>query len=142
MDNEIMLICCYDNVNVAINLQVPFRFDDVVSGVCEKFDGLTPADVCFYFKMPGYNNFILQNDVDVVNMVCLARSFQLQCIDVLIEVRYAPDSDNANSQLQAAHCHPTDVFDESDLDDEDDLLAKFCPHVDKVFLSAQWANEI
>ncbi|KAL7227474.1 hypothetical protein ACSBR1_022350 [Camellia fascicularis] len=142
MDNEIMLICCYGNVNVAINLPVPFRSDDVVSCVCEKFDGLTPADVCFYFKMPGYNNFILQNDVDVANMVCLARSFRLQCIDVLIEVRRAPDSNNANSQLQTAHCHPTDVFDELDLDDEDNSLAKLCPHVDKVFLSAQWANGI
>ncbi|KAL7166480.1 hypothetical protein ACSBR2_037200 [Camellia fascicularis] len=34
------------------------------------------------------------------------------------------------------------VLDESDMDDEDDLLAKFCPYVDKVFLSAQWANGI
>ncbi|GMP47790.1 hypothetical protein CsSME_00015373 [Camellia sinensis var. sinensis] len=123
-------------MKVVINLQVPFRFDDVVSRVCEKFDGLTPANVCLYFKMPGYDNFILQNDVDVANMVCLARSFRLQCIDVFIEVQHAPDGDNANNQLQTAHCHPTDVFDESDMDDEDDLLAKFCPHVEKVFLSA------
>ncbi|KAL7184881.1 hypothetical protein ACSBR2_026932 [Camellia fascicularis] len=129
---------CFGNVDHS----VPFRFDDVVSGVCEKFDGLTPADACFYFKMPGFNNFILQNDVDVANMVCLARSFQLKCIDVLIEVRRAQDDDNANTQLQTAHCESTDVFDESNLDDEDDLLEKLCPHVDKVFLSAQWANGI
>ncbi|KAL7176582.1 hypothetical protein ACSBR2_030005 [Camellia fascicularis] len=73
-------------MNIAINLQAPFQFDDVVGRACEKFDGLTPADVCLFFKIPDYNNFTLQNDVDVENMVCLARCFRLQCIDVLIQV--------------------------------------------------------
>ncbi|KAL7214722.1 hypothetical protein ACSBR1_026994 [Camellia fascicularis] len=65
-------------------------------------------------------------------MMCLTWSFQLQCVDVLIEVHRPQVGDNANSKLQKAQCEPTDVFDESDVDDEEDLLAKFCPHVDKV----------
>ncbi|KAL7208310.1 hypothetical protein ACSBR1_030130 [Camellia fascicularis] len=38
--------------------------------------------------------------------------------------------------------HMNGKSNESDVDDEPDLLAKFCPHVDKVFLSAMRANGI
>ncbi|XP_028103609.1 uncharacterized protein LOC114302737 [Camellia sinensis] len=145
MDTQVMLICCYGNVNAAINLQAPFRFDDMVNCACEKFPGLTPAQVCLFFKILGYNNFILHNDVDVESMVSLAWSFRLQCIDVIIQLQESRDADNAGSpvhNLQTVPCHTAGVFDDSDMDDEQELLENFCPHIDKVFLSAPWANGI
>ncbi|KAL7184569.1 hypothetical protein ACSBR2_026677 [Camellia fascicularis] len=78
-------------------------------------------------------------------MISLARSFCLQCIDVVIQLQESRDADNAGSpihSLQTVPCHTTGVFDDSDMDDEQDLLENFCPHIDKVFLSAPWANGI
>ncbi|KAL7253599.1 hypothetical protein ACSBR1_008019 [Camellia fascicularis] len=145
MNTQIMLICCYGNVNAAINLQAPFRFHDMVNCACEKFPGLTPAQVCLFFKIPGYNNLILHNDVDVENMVSLARSFRLQCIDIIIQLQESRDADNVGSpvhSLQTVPYHTAEVFDDSDMDDKQDLLEKFYPHIDKVFLFAPWANGI
>ncbi|KAL7176792.1 hypothetical protein ACSBR2_030190 [Camellia fascicularis] len=76
----------------------------------------------------GYNNFTLQNDIDIDNMVCLARSFRLDHIDVIIQSRITQGAVD---------------MDESDIDDDQqDLLPKFCPHAGKVFLSAQWVHGI
>ncbi|THF98740.1 hypothetical protein TEA_017812 [Camellia sinensis var. sinensis] len=69
MDAHVMLVCCYRDMNAAIKLQFPFQFDDLVNSVCQNFDGLTHADVCFFFKIPGYNSFKLQNDIDMENMI-------------------------------------------------------------------------
>lgn len=77
MDAIVMLLCCYRTTNVAYNLIAPYTFGDLVNFLCDKFVGLTPANVCLFFKIPGYNNFSLQNDVDMHNMVHLAHSFRL-----------------------------------------------------------------
>ncbi|XP_028056540.1 uncharacterized protein LOC114260592 [Camellia sinensis] len=145
MDTHVMLICCYGNTNAVVNLEAPFRFQDLVNHVYEKFFGLTPANLCYFFKMPGYNNFTLQNDVDMQNMISLAQSFQVQCIDVIIEVPRVGYLENVHYPKNNVHIGPclSDVLtDESDMDDEQDCLDKYCPHVDKVFLSAPWANGI
>ncbi|XP_028066342.1 uncharacterized protein LOC114269247 [Camellia sinensis] len=78
-------------------------------------------------------------------MVSLARSFRLQCIDVILQLQESRDADNVGSlfhSMQTVPCHIAGVFDDLDMDDEQDLLEKFCPHIDKVFLSAPWANGI
>ncbi|KAL7174684.1 hypothetical protein ACSBR2_033850 [Camellia fascicularis] len=111
-----------------------------------KFDGLIDANVSMFFKMPGYNNFTLQNDIDIDNMVCLARSFRLDHIDVIIQSRItqgAVDIGDATPIPRADTCNLPMLADESDIDDDQqDLLPKFCPHADKVFLSAQWVHGI
>ncbi|GMP96448.1 hypothetical protein CsSME_00045096 [Camellia sinensis var. sinensis] len=84
MDTLVMLVCCYGNTNAAVNLQAPFRYHDLVNRACGNFSGLTSENVSLFFEMPGYNNFTLQNDVDMENMVSLERSFRLQCVDVII----------------------------------------------------------
>ncbi|GMP65122.1 hypothetical protein CsSME_00026070 [Camellia sinensis var. sinensis] len=88
-----------------------------------------------FFKIPGYNNFTLQND-EMDNMVSLARFFRLQCIDVVIQLQDDQDAENIGSLLcnvQSVTRQMTGKSDESDVHDEPDLLAKFCPYVDKVF---------
>ncbi|KAL7207324.1 hypothetical protein ACSBR1_029309 [Camellia fascicularis] len=146
MDTHILLVCCYRNMNAAIKLYFPYRVDDLLNCVCSKFDGLIDANVSMFFKMSGYNNFTLQNDIDIDNMVCLARSFRLDQIDVIIQsliTQGAIDIGDATPTLRADTCNLLVLADELDIDDDQqDLLPKFCPHVDKVFLSAQWVHGI
>ncbi|KAL7165005.1 hypothetical protein ACSBR2_040818 [Camellia fascicularis] len=74
------------------------------------------------------------------NMVSLARSFRLGHIDVVIQSQVTQSSNGIGKVNQKTY----DVIfnslgegDESDNNDEqDDLLPKFCPHVDKVFMFA------
>ncbi|KAL7187328.1 hypothetical protein ACSBR1_037403 [Camellia fascicularis] len=146
MDAHVMLVCCYHDTNVAIKFQFPFRFDDLVNCVRQNFDGLTYVDVCFFFKIPGYNSFKLQNDIDMENMVSLARSFYLGHINVVIETRVTQSSNgigNANRKpCDATFSSPGEGYESDDDDEQNDLLPKFCPHVDKVFMYAPWANGI
>ncbi|KAL7194753.1 hypothetical protein ACSBR1_035065 [Camellia fascicularis] len=132
-------------MNAAVNFEAPFQFDDMVSCVCNKFARLTPPDVRLFFKLPGYNNFTLQNDVDAENMISLARSLRLQCIDVIIQLRDVLDADRIGIPVhnaQTVPCHTEGTNDESDIEDDEDLLGNFCPHVEKVFLSTPWANGV
>ncbi|THG22498.1 hypothetical protein TEA_027733 [Camellia sinensis var. sinensis] len=140
MDTHVMLVCCYGNTNAVVNLQAPFRYHDLVNHVYGNFLGLTAENVCLFFKIPYYNNFTLKNDVDIENMVSLVRSFPLQCVDVIIQLQDVEDANNIDSpphNSQTVPCQTYGPFDEMDVNDEQDLLAKFCPHV-----SASWANEI
>ena len=141
-----MLVCCYHGMNVAMKLQFPFRFDDLVNYVRRNFDGLTYDDVCLFFKILGYNSFKLQNDIDMENMVSLARSFRLGHIDVVVETRCTQSSngfgDSNQNPCDVTLSSPREGYESDDDDEEDDLLPKFCPHVDKVYMSAPWANGI
>ncbi|XP_028066080.1 uncharacterized protein LOC114269020 [Camellia sinensis] len=79
-------------------------------------------------------------------MVCLARSFRLDHIDVIIQSRIMQDADDigdATPNPRADTCNLPVLADESDIDDDQqDLPPKFCPHADKVFLSVQWVHGI
>ncbi|KAL7170412.1 hypothetical protein ACSBR2_035342 [Camellia fascicularis] len=146
MDAHVMLVCCYRDTNAAMKLQFPFRFDDLVSYVHQNFDGLIDDDVCLFFKIPAYNNFKLQNDIDMENMVSLARSFRLGHIDVVVENRCMQSSNgfgDANRKpCDVTFSTPTEGYESDDDDEQDDLLPNFCPHVDKVYMSTQWATGI
>ncbi|KAL7240667.1 hypothetical protein ACSBR2_006337 [Camellia fascicularis] len=41
-----------------------------------------PDSVSVSFKIPGYDNFKMENESDFENMLCLGRSFRLDHIDV------------------------------------------------------------
>ncbi|XP_028122811.1 uncharacterized protein LOC114319946 [Camellia sinensis] len=76
-------------------------------------------------------------------MVCLARSFQLQLIDVVIEQHPRRDDNNPAIDPMIIQDQGTTgdaLLNDFGMDDEVDLLQSFCPHKEKVFLSAPWAK--
>ncbi|KAL7233155.1 hypothetical protein ACSBR1_016901 [Camellia fascicularis] len=82
--------------------------------------------------MPGYNNFTIQNDIDMENMVYLARSFWLDLIDVIIQsqrMQGAVDIGDATRSPRAATYNMPVLADDSDIDDDQqDLLPKNREH--------------
>ncbi|XP_028065541.1 uncharacterized protein LOC114268558 [Camellia sinensis] len=143
MDALLMLLCSYRSTNVAYNLQSSNTFAEVVDYVCSKFSGLLPGNFELFYKIRGYNNFSLQNDVDLKNMVCLTRSFQLQLIDVVIEQHPRRDDNTPAIDPMIIQDQGTTgdaLLNDFGMDDEVDLLQSFCPHKEKVFLSAPWAK--
>ncbi|KAL7172900.1 hypothetical protein ACSBR2_032381 [Camellia fascicularis] len=88
----------------------------------------------------GYNKFKVDSDDDVRNMLLLAKSFGLEHIDVIIQVR---------GNGSATHCGVSVSHDDGECDtvdmriadivDRTDLLATYCPHRTKAYLSAGWA---
>ncbi|XP_028110758.1 uncharacterized protein LOC114309248 [Camellia sinensis] len=134
MDAFIMLMCCYQSTNVAYNSQSPHTYDKLAEFVCSKFKELTPGNILFFFKIPGYNEFTLQNDVDVENMLCLAWSFQLHVVDVVVKQNLGVDTwiqSNNQSVSGKLSLHRPSELDNFEIDDEVDLLQTFCPHNDK-----------
>ncbi|CAL5439953.1 unnamed protein product [Camellia sinensis] len=79
-------------------------------------------------------------------MLCLARSFRLQVVDVSVELHSGGGLVRTSSVNE--HSADADFIEvkrpviSSDVHDDDDLLPNFCPHNDKVFLSAPWAHGI
>ncbi|KAL7223291.1 hypothetical protein ACSBR1_024865 [Camellia fascicularis] len=77
-------------------------------------------------------------------MLCLARSFRLQIVDVVVRqtndtvTRIQSHSQHVNRTYSPVRCSVLDNF---DMDDEVDLLETFCPHNDKVFISESWPRE-
>ncbi|KAL7176522.1 hypothetical protein ACSBR2_029953 [Camellia fascicularis] len=144
MDAIVMLLCCYRTTNVAYNLIASYTFRDLVNFLCDKFVGLTPTNVCLFFKIPRYTNFSLHNDVDMQNMVQLAHSFRLQLVDVVIEVHsgeniVANDDGRCDSPRFQTRGFKRGVGITA-MEYDVDLLPNYCPHEEKTFLSAPWAN--
>ncbi|KAL7221484.1 hypothetical protein ACSBR1_023441 [Camellia fascicularis] len=143
MDNFMMVLCCYRSTNVAYSLQPSHTFAKFVDYVCSKFVGLSSRNILLSYKIPDYNNFSLQNDVDMQNMICLARSFRLKLVDVVIEQHLRGDNNTPGNDPMPSHAQVTTratVLNDLGIDDEVDLLQSFCPHKEKVFLFAPWAN--
>ncbi|KAL7196047.1 hypothetical protein ACSBR1_036136 [Camellia fascicularis] len=80
MDVFIMLLCCYRSTNVLYSLQPSNTFAKLVDFICSKFNELLSRKVVLFYKIPSYNNFTLQSDVGIQNMICLAHSFHLQTL--------------------------------------------------------------
>ncbi|KAL7194778.1 hypothetical protein ACSBR1_035085 [Camellia fascicularis] len=143
MDAFMILLCCYWSTNVAYSLQPSHTFAEFVDYVCSKFDRLMLGSILLFYKIPGYNNFSLQNDVDMQNMICLARSFGLQLVDVLIEKHHVEGNSNLDTDPVQTHTITKPVgrlLNEVEMEDEIDLLQSFCPHKEKIFISTPWAN--
>ncbi|KAL7247465.1 hypothetical protein ACSBR2_002388 [Camellia fascicularis] len=142
MDAFMMLMCCYQSTNVAYNPQPPHTYDKLVKFICSKFKELTLGKLLFFYKIPGYNEFTLQNVVDMENMLCLARSFRLQIVDMVVKQNVGVNTwiQSNDQSVNETYSHSRlSVLDNLDMDDEVDLLQTFCPHNDKVFISKSWA---
>ncbi|KAL7264453.1 hypothetical protein ACSBR1_002410 [Camellia fascicularis] len=142
MDAFMMLMCCYQSTNVAYNPQLPHTYDKLVEFVCSKFKELTPGKLLFFYKIPGYNEFTLQNVVDMETMLCLARSFRLQIVDMVVKQNVGVNTwiQSNDQSVNETYSHSRlSVLDNLDMHDEVDLLQTFCPHNDKVFILESWA---
>lgn len=76
-------------------------------------------------------------------MLCLGKSFGLNHIEVLIQIR----SVEMGGNYGVVECTEDGGNDQDDIqnigrDDQRDLLPTYCPNTGKMFLSAQWAYEI
>ncbi|KAL7235180.1 hypothetical protein ACSBR1_018636 [Camellia fascicularis] len=139
-----MLLCSYDNKNVVVVVCADLTFSRLTTHVCERFDGLTPTSVSLPFKIPGYNNFKMESETDFQNMLCLARSFRLDHIDVDIIVCGVTRGVKRGGSLTHKHDDTSGDGEEmvTNIDEEADLLPNFCQHLGKVLLSADWASGI
>ncbi|GMP78061.1 hypothetical protein CsSME_00034136 [Camellia sinensis var. sinensis] len=146
MDAIVMLLGSFQSTNVAYNLKPSYAFVELVNFVCDKFVGLTPGNICLFFKMPGYNNFSLQNDVDMENMVHLAHSFRLQLIDVMVQLRGCVSVTSNDDFVNDNPIPPTGGVKRSvrmvDVDYNADLLPTYCPHDENTFLSPHGLTEL
>ncbi|XP_028107079.1 uncharacterized protein LOC114306108 [Camellia sinensis] len=85
MEGGILLVCSYGLVNVLIWLHHDSSYVKIVDEICGKFDGLVPGAVYLFFDFPGYKKFKEDSDDDIQNMLCLAKSFGINHIKVLIQ---------------------------------------------------------
>ncbi|GMP93085.1 hypothetical protein CsSME_00043058 [Camellia sinensis var. sinensis] len=143
MEAMLFLMCTYRQTNAVVRIHDAFTFAGLVDVVCGKFGISSPALVFFLFVIPGYNKFKVDCNDDVHNMVCLAKSFGLHHVDVLIQTR----NSGSNIEEGVADCNSVDAFDIDDrlaygMEDQTDLLSLYCPHNSKTFLFTGWAYGI
>ncbi|KAL7201234.1 hypothetical protein ACSBR1_033028 [Camellia fascicularis] len=87
MGDNLMLLCVFGDNNIAVMLDATFTFSRFASHVCDRFGDLSPDSISMFFKITGYNKFNMENEMDFQNMLCLARSFRVDHVDVVVELR-------------------------------------------------------
>ncbi|KAL7162250.1 hypothetical protein ACSBR2_042683 [Camellia fascicularis] len=143
MDGGILMVCSYGLVNVLIRLHQDSSFAKIVDDICRKFDGLVPGAVCMLFDVPGYKKFKVDRDDDIQNILCLAKSFGINHIDVLIQKNSVGVGRNWGLlDYTEDGGISKDVSRDRCVDGQMDLLPTYCPNKSKTFLSAQWAYGI
>ncbi|KAL7230626.1 hypothetical protein ACSBR2_008990 [Camellia fascicularis] len=143
VDVALLLLCTYGQTNAVVRLCHASTFEKVVDFICGKFDGLVPGLVYMMFDIPGYNKFEVDCDDDIQNMLCLTKSFDLDHINVLIQLRTGESANEYGAVDCAKHSGITlNVWSTFDMDDRTDLLPTYCPHKSKYYLSAEWAYGI
>lgn len=135
-----LLVCTFGQTNAMLRICQTFTYDRLVDILCHKFDISDRDLVYFMFTIPGYNKFKVDCDDDVQNMLSLVKSFGLDHMDVLIQMR----NNVSGSQLclvGSPNDGPSNIPDwrTADMEDRTDLLLDYCPHKKKTFLSAGWA---
>ncbi|KAL7220109.1 hypothetical protein ACSBR2_013046 [Camellia fascicularis] len=120
----------------------------VVGSVEVRFGGFRNDCWCFfagdlffvkclrYRIVNGYNKFKVDCDDDVRNMLLLAKSFRLDHMDAIIQVR--DNGSGSQCGVTVSHddgeCKTMDLQ-TADMEDRTNLLATYCPHQTKTFLS-------
>lgn len=68
MEFTMLLLCTFGQTNAVFRLHQTLTFAQLVHGVCDKFDGLDPTLLYFFFTIPGYSKFKVDCDDDVQKM--------------------------------------------------------------------------
>ncbi|KAL7238486.1 hypothetical protein ACSBR2_004562 [Camellia fascicularis] len=136
MEAVLFLLFTYGQTNAVFCIHDALTFAGLVDVVCGKFGISLPRLLFFLFVILGYNKFKVDCDDDVQNIVCLAKSFGLHHVDVLIQTR----NSGSNIEGGVADCNSIDACDigdglTSNMEDQTDLLPFYCPHKSKTLFS-------
>ncbi|KAL7190405.1 hypothetical protein ACSBR2_022641 [Camellia fascicularis] len=140
MEGAVLMLCSYGRTNVVIRLHQALTFADLISGICGKFEGLDSEMVVLFIKVHGYNKFCVLCDEDVRNMFSLAKSFGLNHVDVIIQLRNGGDGGDEVCMADTGSKAPG--YGMFGLDDRTNLLQLYCQHRSKTYLSAGWASGV
>ncbi|GMQ01379.1 hypothetical protein CsSME_00048034 [Camellia sinensis var. sinensis] len=99
MEVGILLLCTYGLMNAVVRLHQTLTFAELINEICGKFNELASDMVVLLFAIPRYNKFKVVCDEDVQNMLSLAKSFELDQIDVLVQKRNVSDGVNRNGSV-------------------------------------------
>ncbi|GMP71876.1 hypothetical protein CsSME_00030127 [Camellia sinensis var. sinensis] len=91
MDDVLLLLCTYEQTNVVVRLHHAMTFAQVVDAICGNFDDLVRDAVYMLRDVPGYKKFKVDSDDNIRNMLCLAKSFELNHLDILIQIQDCSD---------------------------------------------------
>ncbi|KAL7170516.1 hypothetical protein ACSBR2_035399 [Camellia fascicularis] len=93
MDDGILLMCTFLQINALIWLYDGILFTQLVNTMCVKFDGLITGEVCMLFNVLGYKKFKVDSDDDIKNMLCLAKTFSgtIYPIPTMAKLAFTPD---------------------------------------------------
>ncbi|XP_028078013.1 uncharacterized protein LOC114279923 [Camellia sinensis] len=129
MECVILLLCTFGQTNAVARLHQNSTFEQLVDGVCGKFDRLLPGLVFFLFNIPGCNKFKVDSDDDVNNMFSLAKSFGLEHIDVLVQTRcYRSVVDGCVIDARIDEVGDNNDSNNSDMEEWTDLLPLSCTY--------------
>ncbi|KAL7228754.1 hypothetical protein ACSBR2_007449 [Camellia fascicularis] len=143
MEFVILFLCTFRQAIAVARLYQASTFEQLVKGVCGKFDGLVPGFIFFLFDISGYNKFKVDSDDDVHNMFSLARSFGLEHIDVIIQTKgYGSGIGCGVADSRNGEVFPKNDGLRCDMEDQIDLLPLYCTHKSKMFLSVVWTFSI
>lgn len=124
-----LLLCTFGQINAVFRIHQAFTYKQLIDTVCNKFDIMEQEVVYLLFTIPGYNNFKVDSDDDVRNMLLRAKSFGLEHIDVIIHVQ--GNESAIQCGVSVSHddreCGTMDMQ-TVDMVDRTDLLATYCLH--------------
>ncbi|XP_028060812.1 uncharacterized protein LOC114264399 [Camellia sinensis] len=144
MGDNLILLCAYGGNNIAVMFDVTFTFSRLVSHVCDRFGDLSPDSISMFFKITGYNKFNMENEMDLQNILYLARSFQVDHIGIVVKLQGGSSLDASQKGVvedsHGKHIHGGGSGLMNDFGEDEDLLPNFCPHAHNMLLSESWAS--
>ncbi|GMP26080.1 hypothetical protein CsSME_00002674 [Camellia sinensis var. sinensis] len=126
MGGVVLMLCSYGQTNAVICFHQALTFTELINGIRGKFEGLDPEIVVLFFEVPGYNEFKVVYDEDVRNMFSLVKSFGLDHIDVITQLRNGGDGgDRADGVCMAEGGSRAVGYRMFGMDDRADLLQSY-----------------
>ena len=119
-----MLVCTYGCSTTVINVARALCYSRLVECLCEKWDELSAGSISLFCKLPGINRYDLDNEEEFQNMLLLAKSMGVQHVEVVVELKSDIGQSSSSGSLRVG------------VEEEIDVLRRFCHHKEKVLLSA------
>ncbi|KAH7848939.1 hypothetical protein Vadar_010561 [Vaccinium darrowii] len=136
MESSILLLCKYGSFTLVVKVATGFRFEDFVGSIHRKWNELISRSFNLLYVVSEHRNCVLENDDDFDNMLALATSYGVSCVEVYIcveEIQSLGCFDLGNSSGNG-ECRTVQIL--------EDPLEKFCHHNETKRLSADWASLI